>query len=277
MFNKLGTKCHILERGSRILKMVDEECALKIQKKMIEDGIDIQLQVIFHSVEEKDSTFAVHYSYNGMIKKLETPHLLIATGRAANTEGLGLETIGVDFDRHGIHIDETLQTSQPHIYAVGDCNTGPKFAHWASYQAGIAIHNIFAPSKHKVDPDKLSWVLFSDPQIASVGLSESGAKLHGIEVDIERYDYSVDARAQLDKAEMGILKFIIEKKSGIIRGVQIVSEDASALSGEAALIVANEMKVMDVMKAIHPHPTLTEAFGKLSQQIFMKSMMRRGR
>lgn len=277
MFNKLGTKCHILERGSRILKMVDEECALKIQKKMIEDGIDIQLQVIFHSVEEKDGTFAVHYSYNGMIKKLETPHLLIATGRAANTEGLGLETIGVDFDRHGIHIDETLQTSQPHIYAVGDCNTGPKFAHWASYEAGIAIHNIFAPTKHRIDPNKLSWVLFSDPQIASVGLSESGAKLHGIEVDIERYDYSVDARAQLDKAEMGILKFIIEKKSGIIRGVQIVSEDASALSGEAALIVANEMKVMDVMKAIHPHPTLTEAFGKLSQQIFMKSMMRRGR
>jgi len=277
MFNKLGTRCRILERSSRILNRIDEECALMIQKKMIDEGIDVELGVIFDRIDGKEGAFEISYSQNNEIKKLHTPHILIATGRAANTEGLGLETIDIDFDRHGIHTNDTLQTSQPHIYAVGDCNTGPKFAHWASYEAGIAIHNIFAPSKHRVNPDKLSWVLFSDPQMASAGLSESAARNRGIEIDVERYDYRVDARAQLDKAETGILKFIIEKKSGIIRGVQILSEDASALSGEAALIVANEMKALDVMQAIHPHPTLTEAFGKLSQQIFMKSMMQRGR
>jgi dihydrolipoamide dehydrogenase len=277
MFTKLGTRCRILERGDRILKRVDEECALKIEKKMIEEGVDLQLGVTFDTVDKNDEGFTIRYSHSGTFKELKTPHLLIATGRSANTEGLGLEKIGVDFDRNGIHTDETLQTTQPHIYAVGDCNTGPKFAHWASYEAGIAIHNIYAPSKHRVDPGKLSWVLFSDPQIASAGLSESAARMHGIEVEIERYDYSIDARAQLDKAEMGILKFIIEKKSGIIRGVQILSEKASALSGEAALIVANEMSVRDVMKGIYPHPTLTDAFGTLSQQIFMKQMMQRRR
>lgn len=273
MFNKLGTKCRILERGDRILHRIDEECALKIQKKMQEDGIDVELGVIFDRIDGKEGAFEISYSQNNEIKKLKTPHLLIAAGRAANTEGLGLEAIGIDFDRNGIHTDDTLQTSQSNIYAVGDCNTGPKFAHWASYEAGIAIHNIFAPSKHRVDPDKLSWVLFSDPQMASAGLSETAARHRGIEIDVERYDYRVDARAQLDKAEIGILKYIIEKKSGIIRGVQILSENASSLSGEAALIVANEMKAMDVMKAIYPHPTLTEAFGKISQMIFMKNMM----
>ena len=275
MFNKLGTKCRVLERGRRILNRIDEECALKIQEKMIGDGIEIELGVIFDRIDNKEGIFEIDYSHNNEIKKLHTPHILIATGRVANTAGLGLETIGVDFDRHGIHTDDTLRTSQPHIYAVGDCNTGPKFAHWASYEAGIAIHNIFAPSEHRVDLDKLSWVLFSDPQMASAGLSESGARDRGIEIEVERYDYRVDARAQLDKAETGMVKFVIEKKSGIIKGVQILSEDASALSGEAALIVANKMKAMDVMKAIHPHPTLTEAFGKISQQIFFKSMMQR--
>jgi len=200
--------------------------------------------------------------------------VLIATGRAANVEGLGLENIGIVYDRKGIQTDDTLQTSQSHIYAVGDCTTGPKFAHWASYQAGIAIHNIFAPSKHKVDTDKLSWVLFSSPQIASVGLSETEAQEKGLDVTIEQYDFATDARAQIDKETVGNLKFVIDKETSVIVGIQILSEDASSLSGEASLIVANKMKAMDVMKAIHPHPTLTESFGKLSQGIFMKMMMR---
>ena len=273
MLHKLGTKCHMLERGGRILKHIDKESALMVQEKMIRDGIDVQLNVTFGKIEGEEGAFSVNYTQNGEEKQLETPHLLIATGRAANTDGLGLEKIGAAYDRHGIHVDETLQTTQSHIYAVGDCTTGPKFAHWASYEAGIAIHNIFAPTKHQIDTSKLSWVLFSDPQIASVGLSEAEAEKQGMEVTVERYDYAIDARAQLDKAEEGLLKFVMEKESGIIRGIQIVSEDASSLSGEASLIVANELKAMDVMKTIHPHPTLTEGFGKLAQQIFFKSMM----
>ena len=275
MFNKLGTTCRMLERGERILKHIDEECALVVQQKMIDAGIDIRLNVTFGTIDGKEGDFTVHYTQNGEAKSLSTPHLLIATGRAANVEGIGLENAGIAFDRHGIKVDETLQTTQPNIYAVGDCTVGPKFAHWATYQAGIAIHNIFAPMKHKSDMGKLSWVLFSDPQIASVGLSEADAAKAGIEVETARYDFATDARAQIDKAAEGFLKYVIEKKSGIIRGIQIVSEDASSLSGEASLIVANEMTAMDVMKTIHPHPTLTESFGTLAKQVFFKSMMQR--
>jgi len=144
------------------------------------------------------------------------------------------------------------------------------------YEAGIAIHNIYAPTKHKIDPDKLSWVLFSDPQIASVGLDEESAKNSEIEVVVERYDYRSDARAQIDKATLGMVKFVIDKKSGVIIGIQIFSEDASSLVGEASLIVSAKMTPMQVMSAIHPHPTLTEAFGNLARTIFFKSMMKRG-
>ncbi len=275
MFNKLGTRCRLMERGERILKHIDEACALRLQQQMIDEGIEVMLNVTFDRVEGDHGGFSVVYEQEGEVHTLQTPHLLVATGRTPNVDGLGLDNIGVTYGAHGIEVDETLQTSLPHIYAVGDCNTGPKFAHWASYEAGIAVHNIFAPMKHKTDPDKLSWVLFSDPQIASAGLSEAEANARGMEVEVAEYDYAIDARAQLDKETNGVLKFVIEKQSGIIRGIQIVSEDASSLSGEASLIVAKEMTVMDVMQAIHPHPTLTEAFGVLARRIFMAKMMRR--
>jgi dihydrolipoamide dehydrogenase len=274
MFNGLGTRCRILERSERILKHVDEAFALKLQQKMLDDGIEIELNITIDSIEGRNGDFTVTYQQREENSTLKTPQVLIATGRTANVEELGLENIGIVYDRKGIQTDDTLQTAQPHIYAVGDCTTGPKFAHWASYQAGIAIHNIFAPSKHKVDPDKLSWVLFSNPQIASVGLSEAEAKARGLDITVEQYDFATDARAQIDKETLGELKFIIDKTSSVTVGIQILSEDASSLSGEAALIVANKMKAMDVMKTIHPHPTLTESFGKLSQSIFMKMMMR---
>jgi len=273
MFAKLGVKCHILERGHRILKVIDEESALVVQDRMLKQGINVILNVTFKEINKEGEDFIINYEQDGVSKSLRVPKVLIATGRVANVEEIGLENIGVEFDRHGIKVDDTLKTTQPHIYAVGDCNTGPKFAHWATYEAGIAIHNIYAPTKHKIDIEKLSWVLFSDPQIASAGLSEEEAKKQGREVDTIKYDYKTDARAQIDHETDGFLKFVIDKSSKEIIGIQIVSEDASSLSGEASLIVAKKMKAIDVMSAIHPHPTLNEAFGKLAQSYFFKSMM----
>ena len=273
MFNKLGTKCHILERGERILEKVDEECVIKLYEKMLSDGIAIDLNVNIESIEGENGKFDIHFNQNGKAETIRTPHVLLATGRVGNVEGLGLDIVNVAHNEHGIITDKTLQTSQAHIYAVGDCNIGPKFAHWATYEAGIAIHNIYAPHKRETDIDKLCWVLFSDPQIASVGLDEAQSEKRGIDITVERYDYAIDARSQIDKEMLGLLKFVIDKKSGVILGIQILSEDASSLSGEASLIVSQKMTVMDVMGAIHPHPTLSEAFGVLAKNTFFKSML----
>lgn len=274
MFAKLGVKCHILERGNRILKRIDESSALIVQKRMQEQGINVILNVDFKEIRGQEGDFTISYEQEGKAKELNVPNILIATGRRANVEGLGLENIGVEYDKHGIKTDKTMQTTQPHIYAVGDCANGAKFAHWATYTAGIAVHNLFAPTKHETDSSKLSWVLFSDPQIASAGLNQVEAEEKGIEVDVIKYDYAIDARAQIDHDTDGMLQFVIEKSSGVIVGIQIVSGDASSLSGEASLIVSQKMKAVDVMGAIHPHPTLNEAFGKLAQNYFFASMMR---
>ncbi len=274
MFNKLGVKTHILERSERILKRVGEEAALSVQQKMIDRGIGIDLNVDLESIMYENYTFVVTLTQNGEHKSVTSTHVLVATGRVANVEDLKLENAGVSYDRHGVEVDVTLKTAQDHIFACGDCIAAPKFAHTASYEAGVVIHNMFAPSPHTVDYDKNSWVLFSDPQVAVCGLDESGAKAKGMEVSVAKYAFMQDARAQLDKSPEGYLKFIINRQTDIIVGVEIVSEDAASLSGAASLIVSNKMTPMDVMGAIYPHPTLAESFGKLAQQLFFQRMMK---
>ena len=277
MFNKLGVKTHILERSERILKHLSEEAALIVQNKMIQSGIEVECNVALQAIDHADDEFTVSFTQESKEKKLVYENVLLATGRVANLDGLNLENAGVDFDKHGVKVNDRLQSSQEHIYACGDAINAPKFAHTASYEAGIVIHNMFAPSPHFVDYEKNSWVLFSDPQIAVVGLDEMAAKTKGLEVNVAKYDFAQDARAQLDKNSQGYLKYIIDKETKVIVGVEIVSEDAASLIGEASLIVANKMSSMDVMQAIHPHPTLTESFGTLAKQLFFQSMMQRSR
>ncbi len=276
MFNKLGVKCHILERGSRILKHMSEQSASIVQKRMQDNGIVVDCNVNLETIDYENEKFIVKFSQNEQERVLEFEHVLLATGRGANVATLGLENAKVEYDRGGVVVNKELQSSQKHIYACGDCVPAPKFAHTASYEAGVVVHNMFAPSSHSVNYDKNSWVLFSDPQIGVAGINEEQVSKRELDVDIELYNFAQDARSQIDKETEGYVKFIIDKKSKVILGIEIVSEDASSLIGEAALIVANEMSAMDVMKAIHPHPTLTESFGKLAQQIFFKSMMKRG-
>jgi len=264
-----------LERGERILKHVDEDAAPAVQKRMIERGITIDLNLSIERIDEKEGGFAVTITQNGETKTIESEKVLLATGRIANLDGLNLDAAGVAYERHGVTVNAMLQSSQPHIFACGDCIDAPRFAHTASYEAGIVVHNMFAPHPQKVDFDKNGWVLFSDPQVTQVGLDEATARKRGIDVSTYSYDYAVDARAQIDKAETGFLKFVVDNDNGIIVGITILSEDAASLAGEAALIVARRLHAMDLLGVIHPHPTLSEAFGKVAQQIFFASMMQK--
>jgi len=277
MFQKLGVQTHILERGERILKHLSVEASLHVHNKMVANGITIECNVSLEKIDFENDVFRVTCKQNNQTKTLEYEKVLMATGRVANLDGLHLQNAQVSYDNHGVLVNEKLQSSQEHIYACGDCINAPQFAHTATYEAGVVVHNMFAPSPHFVDYTKNSWVLFSDPQVAIAGLDEVNAKEKGMDVEVVTYDFMQDARAQLDKSVDGYLKYIINKESKTIVGVEIVSEDAASLVGEASLIVANGMSSMDVMKAIHPHPTLTESFGTLAKQIFFQTMMQRKR
>ncbi len=156
----------------------------------------------------------------------------------------------------------------PGIYATGDVVSGaPKFAHTATYESQIVANNILRGNSIRTSFAKNSWVLFSDPEIAAAGLTEAEAMRSGFDVITGVYNYKVDATSQISGDTFGFLKFVVNRRNGEILGVHVFINGAASLSGEASLIVSHRLTLMDVAQTIHPHPTLSEAFGFLAMKM----------
>jgi dihydrolipoamide dehydrogenase len=269
MLSKLQVKCVVLELMATILHgAVEPEFASLLTGAFLDSGIAVETSARVLEVQRAKGGFRTSFvDANGMRRTLETEQVLVATGRSPNVGDLNLEAAEVRHTPRGIVVDEFLRTSGSGIYATGDVMGGPKFAHTATYEAHLAASNILAGDVHAADFDKNSWVVFSEPEIATVGLLEAAAASRGFEVTTGTYDFRVDAAAQIAEATHGLLKFVVEKPTGRILGIHIFSPDAASLVGEAAMIVSGGLTVRDVARAIHPHPTLTESFGFLASRL----------
>ncbi len=224
MFNKLGVKVIIVELMERILMPVDEEFALILQDKIQKDGIQLHLKSLVKRIDFENNRFKVSFEKEGNLQTVEVEKVLIAVGRKPNIEGLNLEKANVDYDKKGINTNQYYQTSNPDIYAVGDVIKQPKFQHLARNQGLATTRNILEGNKYTVDLDNLSWVLFSDPEIASAGLTEEQAKNRGIDYIVGKYPYKIDARAQISDTDFGFLKYVVNKQNNQIIGVHIITE-----------------------------------------------------
>ncbi len=269
MLTKLGVKCSIIEIMDTVLKgVVEPEFARELIKRLDDDGIDVHTSSTVSSVNRSGDCFeTVYMDANGQEHAIQSQQVMAAVGRVPNVIGLDLKAAGISHDRTGIAVNPFLETNVPGIYATGDVIPGPKFAHTATYEALIATANILQGNTRQRDFSINSWVLFSDPEIASVGLTEAEAVKNGFDVLTGIYDYKIDAAAQITGHPFGYLKFVVEKKSARIIGVHVFTEGAGSVAGEAALIVANGLTLHQVAAAIHPHPTLTEAFGFLARDM----------
>lgn len=261
VFNTFGSKVSILETAPRILGPVDEELSNQLQQRMLNEGIDILTSCKVQSILPTGQSVFVNYQdekENEFHKIADT--VLMVTGRRPNIEGLGLENTQVQYDAHGIKVSDTLQTSEAHIYAVGDVTGQPMFAHWATAQGlALARHLTNQPVKFPTTQTN-SAVIFSEPEIGIAGITEQQAKQAGINFQIARYDFKQDARAQITGNADGLLKIIFDVDSRKIIGVHILVEGAGELMGEAALLVKTGIPIEAIAAAIHPHPTLTESF-----------------
>ncbi len=261
IFNTFGSKVSLLERSSRILGSVDEELANRLQQKMSDDGIEIftdaQVKAIIHSGQ---SVFVNFDNAQGEQQHIITAAVLMVTGRRPNVEGLGLENTAVQYSHHGINVNETLETTQAGIYAVGDVTGQPMFAHWATAQ-GLALARQLAGKKTAFAAAETNTaVIFSEPEIGIAGLTEQQAKQAGIHFQVARYEFKQDARAQITGHTDGLLKIIFDINSHRVIGVHIMVEGAAELMGEAALLIKTAIPIEALAAAIHPHPTLTESF-----------------
>lgn len=267
IFAKLGTRVTLVEVADRILGPVDAVLAERLTTHLVSEGIAVHTGATVASITGERGRLRTSFAVDGTDLTAESEVVAVVAGRHPNVAGLGLETTRIRSDRRGVVVDATLQTDEPGIYATGDLVGDPMFAHWATAQAlAVARHLLGAPVEFP-RPEHNSAVIFSFPEIGMVGLTEEAARAGGLDVGVAEYDYRADARAQISGDADGLLRIVYDRSTHRFVGVHALVEGAADLMGEAALAVRQGLTTEDLAAAIHPHPTLAEAFGLAAQAV----------
>ncbi len=268
VYAKMGSKVTILEGMDKLLPTLDEQIGRVMMKALKGFGIDLVLGARVHGMYRKDSGTEVRYSAADSEESLEADKILVAIGRWPNTRDIGLEKAGVKLDKRGfVEVNSRMETSVPGIFAIGDIVTGPMLAHKASYQGKVAAE-VIAGQPSAFEGVEVPGVIFSDPEIATVGLTEQQAKDQGYEVRSGVFPFKALSRAATIGDEgVGFSKVISDANTGTVLGVHIVGPHASDLIAEGCLAVASASHRDDLTLTIHPHPTLPESIEEAAEQI----------
>ncbi|MEY9094898.1 dihydrolipoyl dehydrogenase [Paenibacillus sp. RC84] len=275
MYAKFGTKVTILEGGEQVLPGFEADLVVPVIRRLKADGINMITGAIAEHVVQNADSITLHYSKNQEQHHVTADYVLVTIGRKPNTDGkLGLERIGLPVTNRGlIATDEQCRTAIPHIFAIGDITAGPALAHKASYEAKVAAEAI-AGLTSEVDYKAMPLVVFSDPELSSVGLSETEAKANAIPVVIGKASFGINGRALALREPEGFVKIVADPASGIVKGAQIVGVEASTLVSELALAIEMGATVEDLAMTIHPHPTLGEVIMEAAENAVKKMRMK---
>jgi dihydrolipoamide dehydrogenase len=269
IFRDFGCEILMLERHERILAEVEEEIA-KTLIGLLEKEITVVTNAAIDSISGKPGSMAVAYKNGaGEAAEFKCDVVLMATGKRPDTAKLNLDKVGVELDGAAIKVNARCQTSQPHIYAVGDVIGGYMLAHTAATQGRVAADNLLGHAA-TYDQDKDCAVTFSRPQAGFVGLSLAQAKAKGIDAVEAKMPMSIDAKAMITGETEGMIKLVADKGTGRIIGVHFLADHTDTLIGIGVMMVAGEMTLNQVAKAIFPHPTQTELFGELARRILAR-------
>ncbi|GAX90460.1 dihydrolipoyl dehydrogenase [Effusibacillus lacus] len=257
-FAKFGTKVTIIEGADQILPLFESEIVRWVQRKLKKDGVEVYTKAKALSAAQTDTGVAVKYEVGGEEKEITAEYMLVTVGRVPNTDELGLDEIGLKKDERGyIQVDHQGRTNIENVYAIGDVVPGPALAHKASYEGKVAAEAI-AGHASAVDYKCIPAIVFSDPEIASVGLSETEAKEKGCTVATGKFNYAANGRALSLNTNEGFVKIVADKESGVVLGGQIVGPGAPDLIAEIGLAIEMGATLEDIALTIHAHPTLGE-------------------
>ena len=256
-YAKVGVKVTVVEAGPGLLGGVDPDLAKVVAKKLEKMGVAVHLNTLSKGCKKNKNSVSVTLS-GAQESQLEFETVLVTIGRVPNSDGLGLEKAGLKLDSKGfLGVDAQRRTSVPHIYAIGDIAGQPLLAHKGSKE-GIVAAEAIAGMKTVYDVVAMPAVIFTDPEIATVGLTEAEAKAKGLEIKIGIFPFAANGRALSVAEPEGMVKMIGEAKTGRLLGVHIVGVEASNLIAEAALALEMGANVEDLALTVHPHPTLPE-------------------
>jgi len=229
-----------------------------VERRLKKHNVKIHTKALAKGVEESENGVVVKAEVKGEEMSFEADYVLVTVGRKPNTNDIGLEAIGMKMNERGlIEVDKQGRTSLPHIYAIGDIVPGLALAHKASYEGKVAAEAI-AGHAAEVDYKCIPFVVFCDPEMSSVGISEREAKEQGLDVVVGRFPYAANGRALSVNAGEGFAKIIADKETGVVLGAQFVGEDASNIVSEVALAIEMGATLEDIELTIHAHPTLGE-------------------
>jgi pyruvate/2-oxoglutarate dehydrogenase complex dihydrolipoamide dehydrogenase (E3) component len=271
-FQRLGSRVSLLEMAPQVLVREDADAAAIVQRALERDGVDLVLGARLERVESTPEGRRIHYRTDGEARSLDVDEILVGAGRAPNVEGLGLEGAGVEYDRGGVRVDDRLRTTNPRIFAAGDCCMSWKFTHAADAAAKIVVRNALFHGRERLSRLVMPWCTYTDPEIAHVGLYAREAAERGIEVDTFEVPLERVNRALLDGQDEGFVKIHVRRGTDRPVGGTIVAAHAGEMISELTLAIVGRVGLGTLASVIHPYPTQAEGL-KAAANAYMRTRL----
>lgn len=272
LFARFGVQVMVLEVGPHIAMAEEPEIGQALIRYLEDEKVRICTNVRITRIERRDGEYLVHTETNGKPEICRAERLLVATGRRPNTNGLGVDQAGVSLRTKGeIVVNEHLQTTNPDIYAAGDCIGDPMYVYVAAYAGGLAAENALSGSDRIFDLTALPHVTFTDPQIASVGLTEEKATAQGRRVRTSVLPLHHVPRALASRNTKGLIKLVAQEDTGRLLGAHVLAAEAGEVIQEATLAIRFGLTVQDLADTFHPYLTMVEGL-KLAALTFKKDV-----
>lgn len=268
IFSRFGTKTTIVEVMPQLLPIEDDEIAKEFTRIFKKKGIEVYTDAKVLSCEVGENSVKSVVETKGKQQTIETELVLSATGRRAVTENCGLEKTKVKLDQRGmVEVDGLMRTAEPGIYAIGDIVPTPALAHCAFAEGILAVEHIAGKEVRPINYDHVPNATYTDPEVASVGLTEQKAKERGYDVKIGKFPFTANAKAKIVGEAAGMVKYVTDAKYDEILGVHIVGPKATELIVEAGAALELEATAESIARTIHAHPTLSEALAEAAEDV----------
>ncbi len=258
-YSAIGTKVTLVEFMPNIVPVEDEEVSKQLEKSFKKQGIEVMTSSEVTAVDTKGKGCIVTVKSAGGEKKIECDIVLSAVGIASNIEGIGLEEVGIVTDKGKIKVDGYYATNIPGYYAIGDAVPGQALAHVASAEGIICVEKIAGQNPHTLDYNNIPGCTYCTPEVASVGLTEKQCKEKGLEIKVGKFPYSASGKAKAAGNTDGFVKLIFDAKYGELLGAHMIGLNVTEMIAECVSIRKLETTGHEIIKTVHPHPTMSEA------------------
>lgn len=266
VYANLGCKVTIVEAMPRLIPNMDKEISQNLKMILKKRGIDIHTSASVQRVEQEGELYTCVFTEKEKEVKVSAQYVLCAIGRCPNTEGLFGEGAEPKMERGRVVVDEKFQSSIEGVYAIGDLVKGLQLAHLASAQ-GMYVAEMLAGEEASVDLSAVPGCVYTDPEIASVGMTEDEAKEKGLEIKTGKFIMSANGKSLITKEERGFIKILAEKETDVIVGAQMMCARATDMIGELVTAVTNRMTVQQLLKGMRAHPTYNEGVQEALEEI----------